>query len=79
MPAFRLSLTVCRAAPPKWAKARGHTHLRVDGEFVKRDWQLVGVDVERVLKLAEDTRDHIFAAADVPVGRNWIPGAYVPR
>jgi 5-methylthioadenosine/S-adenosylhomocysteine deaminase len=54
-------------------------HVLVDGEFVKRDWQLVGVDVERVLKLATDSRDHIFAAAGVPVGQNWIPGAYVPR
>jgi hypothetical protein len=54
-------------------------HVLVDGEFVKRDWQLVGHDLERVIKAADDSRDHVLAAAGVPVGRNWIPGAYTPR
>jgi 5-methylthioadenosine/S-adenosylhomocysteine deaminase len=51
-------------------------HVLVDGEFVKRDGRLLGHDLERVLKLAADSRDHVLAAAGVPVGENWIPGTY---
>jgi 5-methylthioadenosine/S-adenosylhomocysteine deaminase len=54
-------------------------HVLVAGELVKRDGQLVGHDLERILKLADDSRDHVLTAAGVPVGENWIPGAYTPR
>lgn len=51
----------------------------VAGEVVKRDGTLVGVDVARVRSLAETARDHVLAAAGVPVGTNWIPDSYRPR
>jgi excinuclease ABC subunit A len=36
----------------KWAKARGHTHLRVDGEFVKVDpWPRLDRFKEHTLEL----------------------------
>jgi 5-methylthioadenosine/S-adenosylhomocysteine deaminase len=50
----------------------------VAGEIVKRHGSLVGVDVGRVRTLAEDARDHVLAAADVPTNTNWIPGSYQP-
>lgn len=54
-------------------------HVLVDGAFVKRDWRLGGHDLARVLKLADDGRDHVMAAAGVPVGENWIPASYAAR
>jgi 5-methylthioadenosine/S-adenosylhomocysteine deaminase len=50
----------------------------VAGEVVKRRGSLVGVDVARVRTLAEAARDHVLAAADVPINTNWIPGSYQP-
>jgi cytosine/adenosine deaminase-related metal-dependent hydrolase len=52
----------------------------VAGRAVKRDGVLVGHDIERVLRLAEETRDHVFAQAhqdpliaDISLGGGWIP------
>jgi cytosine/adenosine deaminase-related metal-dependent hydrolase len=50
----------------------------VAGEVVKRDGELVGVDVPRVRELADAARDHVLAAAGVPIGTNWIPDSYRP-
>jgi cytosine/adenosine deaminase-related metal-dependent hydrolase len=50
----------------------------VAGEVVKRRGALVGVDVARVRALAETARDHVVAAAGIPVDTNWIPGSYQP-
>jgi excinuclease ABC subunit A len=45
----------------KWAKARGHTHLRVDGEFLKVDpWPRIDRFKEHTLEL--------------PVGDLWVGG-----
>jgi cytosine/adenosine deaminase-related metal-dependent hydrolase len=54
-------------------------HVLVDGEFVKRDHVLVDRDVPALLDLVARSRDHVLEAAGVPVGTNWIPGAYVAR
>ena len=48
----------------------------VAGEPVKRHGALVGVDVPRVRALAETARDHVLAAAGIPVNTNWIPESY---
>jgi hypothetical protein len=39
-------------------------HVLVAGRFVKRDGELVGVDVDRARSLAEKTRDRVLASAN---------------
>jgi cytosine/adenosine deaminase-related metal-dependent hydrolase len=52
----------------------------VDGEVVKRDGTLVGVDVARVRRLAVESRDDILRRADgangARLGGDWIPRPY---
>jgi cytosine/adenosine deaminase-related metal-dependent hydrolase len=52
----------------------------VDGEVVKRDGTLVGVDVPRVRRLAVEARDDILRRADgangARLGGDWIPKPY---
>jgi cytosine/adenosine deaminase-related metal-dependent hydrolase len=52
----------------------------VDGEVVKRDGTLVGVDVAGVRRLAVESRDDILRRADgangARLGGNWIPKPY---
>jgi len=52
----------------------------VDGEVVKRDGTLVGVDVGRVRRLAVESRDDILRRADgangARLGGEWIPKPY---
>ena len=52
----------------------------VDGEVVKRDGTLVGVDVARVRRLAVESRDDILRRADgangARLGGDWIPKPY---
>jgi cytosine/adenosine deaminase-related metal-dependent hydrolase len=54
--------------------------ILVDGAVVKRDGELVGVDAERVLRLAVESRDDILRRAEgangVRLGGDWIPKAY---
>jgi cytosine/adenosine deaminase-related metal-dependent hydrolase len=52
----------------------------VRGEPVKRGGELVGVDMERVKRLAYETRDHLFeqarggdAISDAAIGGEWMP------
>lgn len=53
----------------------------VAGRVVKRDGKLVGVDVDRVKRLAVETRDHLLehaasdeSIADAALGGDWMPG-----
>jgi 5-methylthioadenosine/S-adenosylhomocysteine deaminase len=57
----------------------------VAGRVVKRDGRLVGVDLGRLRRLAEESRDHLMAAAqrdvripDACIGGDWVPRPYVP-
>jgi 5-methylthioadenosine/S-adenosylhomocysteine deaminase len=52
----------------------------VRGTVVKRAGRLVGVDLDRVRRLAEDSRDRLFArvrddpvTADAHLGGTWFP------
>ena len=52
----------------------------VAGKVVKRDGELVGVDVDRVKRLAVETRDYLLtqaegdaAIADAKLGGDWLP------
>jgi 5-methylthioadenosine/S-adenosylhomocysteine deaminase len=54
--------------------------ILVAGQVVKRDGELVGVDRERIRRLAFDSRDYIFerarelpATADAAIGGGWMP------
>jgi 5-methylthioadenosine/S-adenosylhomocysteine deaminase len=53
----------------------------VDGEVVKRDGVLLGVDAARVRRLAIESRDDIMRRADgqagARIGGDWIPDSYV--
>ena len=52
------------------ANASNVRHVLVDGRFVKRDGELVGVDVPRARSLAEAASERVLgglAAADQPV------------
>ncbi|MEV7397073.1 amidohydrolase family protein [Aeromicrobium sp. NPDC092404] len=56
----------------------------VAGKAVKRDGELVGVDVARLRRLAETACDTVFdravaAGADARRGGDWIPEPYVAR
>jgi cytosine/adenosine deaminase-related metal-dependent hydrolase len=44
----------------------------VAGKIVKQAGKLINCDLERVFRLATESRDHLFAAAGVPVGANPI-------
>jgi 5-methylthioadenosine/S-adenosylhomocysteine deaminase len=46
----------------------------VGGRVVKRDGALVGVDLARVRRLAEASRERLFRAAAVRAGGRWAPG-----
>ena len=54
----------------------------VDGKVVKRDGELLGVDKQRVRRLAVESRDDILRRADkesgARLGGGWIPEPYVP-
>ncbi len=54
--------------------------ILVAGEVVKRDGELLGVDRERLRRLAHESRDYIFeqaratpATADAAIGGDWMP------
>jgi cytosine/adenosine deaminase-related metal-dependent hydrolase len=53
----------------------------VDGEVLKRDGVLLGVDAARVRRLAIESRDDILRRADgqagARIGGDWIPDSYV--
>ena len=55
--------------------------ILVDGVVVKRGGVLVGVDQQRVRRLAIDARDNIMdragGQAGARIGGDWIPDAYV--
>jgi 5-methylthioadenosine/S-adenosylhomocysteine deaminase len=57
----------------------------VGGRFAKRDGKLVGIDTDRVRRLAVETRDHLLATAqgdprlhNATTGGDWVPEVYVP-
>jgi hypothetical protein len=54
--------------------------ILVDGNVVKRDGRLVGIDAARVRRLAIESRDDILRRADgragARIGGDWIPRAY---
>jgi cytosine/adenosine deaminase-related metal-dependent hydrolase len=50
----------------------------VDGVPVKRDGRLVGHDLGRVIRLAEEARDRVFARAGVRDPGRWQPPVYAP-
>jgi 5-methylthioadenosine/S-adenosylhomocysteine deaminase len=54
--------------------------ILVIGKVVKRDGRLVGVDANRVRRLAIDSRHDIMSRADprsdARLGGDWIPAAY---
>jgi len=54
--------------------------VMVAGKVVKRDGQLVGIDLSRARRLADDARDHVFAcAAQDPAIRDATPdGTWFP-
>ncbi len=54
--------------------------ILVGGEVVKRDGELIGLDRERLRRLAHESRDYIFeraratpATADAAIGGGWMP------
>jgi cytosine/adenosine deaminase-related metal-dependent hydrolase len=60
--------------------------ILVGGRVVKRDGVLLGVDADRVRRLAIETRDHLLDAAhgdpriaNASIGGDWIPDTYVPE
>ena len=54
--------------------------ILVDGKVVKRDGKLLGLDAERVRRLAIESRDDILRRADpasgARLGGDWIPQPY---
>jgi cytosine/adenosine deaminase-related metal-dependent hydrolase len=42
--------------------------ILVDGSIVKQDGRLINCDLDRVYRLANETRDHLFTAAGIPPG-----------
>ncbi|HEX9924977.1 MAG TPA: amidohydrolase family protein [Anaerolineae bacterium] len=42
--------------------------ILVDGNIVKQDGRLINCDLDRVYRLANETRDHLFTAAGIPPG-----------
>jgi cytosine/adenosine deaminase-related metal-dependent hydrolase len=52
--------------------------VMVGGEFVKRDGRLLRDDLGRLREQALRCRDHIFAAAELPVLGEWMPATYAP-
>ncbi|MEA2467606.1 MAG: 5-methylthioadenosine/S-adenosylhomocysteine deaminase [Thermoleophilaceae bacterium] len=50
----------------------------VAGTAVKRDGELVGVDLDRVRRLATESRDYLLSKAEgACIGGSWFPKAYV--
>ena len=48
----------------------------VAGAWRKRDGELVDVDVQRVLRLARESRDHVFGEMpEARIGGEWMPNA----
>ncbi|MFD2415086.1 amidohydrolase family protein [Amycolatopsis pigmentata] len=48
--------------------------ILVDGKFVKRDGKLVGVDLNRLRRLAEASRDHVIGSLEgAAIGGGWQP------
>ena len=59
--------------------------ILVNGDIVKRHGTLQHVDVQRLRRVAEDSRDFLFGdayktsrIADARPGGTWIPAPYVP-
>jgi 5-methylthioadenosine/S-adenosylhomocysteine deaminase len=50
----------------------------VAGRCLKRDGKLVGVDVERIRRLATESRDELAEQAAIQLGGAWIPEATRP-
>ena len=49
--------------------------VMVDGRWRKRDGRLVDVDLPRVLRLARESRDHVFGEMpEASIGGDWMPG-----
>jgi 5-methylthioadenosine/S-adenosylhomocysteine deaminase len=50
------------------------TDVLVAGNFVKRDGKLVGVDLNRIRTLAENSRDHVVSSLEgAAIGGSWQP------
>ncbi len=64
------------AAVVQTATARDVDTVLVAGRALKRDGQLVGVDVDRVRRLVIETRDHLFAAGGVPPSSALMPTSW---
>lgn len=50
----------------------------VGGRCVKRDGELVDVDIRKVIDAATDSRDELRKIADITIGGEWIPEARRP-
>jgi cytosine/adenosine deaminase-related metal-dependent hydrolase len=50
----------------------------VRGEVVKRDGNLVHRDLDRVRRLATESRDYLLEQVGAETGGAWMPAAYVP-
>jgi cytosine/adenosine deaminase-related metal-dependent hydrolase len=50
----------------------------VAGRCLKRDGKLIGVDVERIKRLATESRDELAEQASIQLGGAWIPEATRP-
>jgi len=57
------------------AGVRNVDTVLVGGRVVKRGGELVGQDLDRVRRLADESRDHLFAQAGVQAGGRWAPAA----
>ena len=60
-----------------YAAHPGHVRdVMVAGAWRKRDGKLVDVDVQRVLQLARESRDHVFREMpEAALGGEWVPAA----
>jgi cytosine/adenosine deaminase-related metal-dependent hydrolase len=57
------------------AGVRNVDTVLVGGRVVKRGGELVGQDLDRVRRLADESRDHLFEKAGVQAGGRWAPAA----
>ncbi|MFN8150078.1 MAG: amidohydrolase family protein [Solirubrobacterales bacterium] len=68
----RLNMTPMSANPVgtlvAQANASNVVHVLVDGSFVKRDGELVGVDLDRARRLGEESAERVIAAATADGG-----------
>lgn len=58
-----------------YAAHPGHvSDVMVQGAWRKRDGKLVGVDLGRILRLAHESRDHVFGQMpEARLGGDWVP------